>query len=120
VATTNENSDSGLREQALDFTLAANPLVGIRDQEILDSASKLFERLASNPALAAKHYMSYLSELGRIAAGQSELAPDAKDKRFADQAWTNSVAYRTLAQNYLAWSGALQRFVDEAKMDELD
>jgi polyhydroxyalkanoate synthase len=120
VATANETSNNGLREQALEFTLAANPLVGIRDQEIFDSASKLFEQLAANPALAAKHYMSYLGELGRIAAGQSELAPDARDKRFADQAWTNSLAYRALAQNYLAWSGALQRFVDEATMDELD
>src|SRR6516165_9968337 len=120
MAAANENSNNGLREQALEFTLAANPLVGVRDQEILESASKFFEQLAANPALAAKHYMSYLEEIGRIAAGQSELAPDAKDKRFADQAWTNSAAYRALAQNYLAWSGALHRFVDEAKMEELD
>jgi polyhydroxyalkanoate synthase len=115
-----EISENGLREQATEYTLAANPLIGIREQEILDSASKLFEQALINPALATKHYLSYLGELGRIAAGGSELAPDAKDKRFADTAWKDSVAYRALAQSYLAWSGALHRFVDEARMDELD
>jgi polyhydroxyalkanoate synthase len=115
-----EISDNGLREQAAEYTLAANPLVGIREQEIFESAGKLFEQAIINPALAAKHYWSYLGELGRIATGGSDLAPDAKDKRFADPAWKDSVAYRALAQNYLAWSGTLQRFVDEASMDKLD
>jgi polyhydroxyalkanoate synthase len=120
MAIATEVSDNGLREQAIEYTLAANPLVGIREQEIFDSAGKLFEQAIINPALAAKHYLSYLGELGRIAAGGSELAPDARDKRFADPAWKDSVAYRTLVQNYLAWSGTLHRFVDEARMDRLD
>jgi polyhydroxyalkanoate synthase len=105
---------------AIDYTLAANPLIGIRDQDIFESASKLFEQAAINPALAAKHYTAYLGELGRIAAGASTLTPDAKDKRFADSAWKDSVAYRTLAQNYLAFGGALTGFIDEARMDKRD
>src|SRR5215468_8052861 len=98
MATANELPDAGLREQALEYTLAANPLVGIREQEIWDFSGKLFEQIAINPMLAAKHYMSYVSELGRIASGDCELAPDAKDKRFADPAWKDSSSYRTLVQ----------------------
>lgn len=120
MAVAMEITENGLREQAAEHTLAANPLVGIREQEILDSAGKLFEQMLINPALAAKHYLSYLGELGRIATGECALAPDAKDKRFADPAWKDSTAYRVLAQNYLAWSGALHRFVDDARMDKLD
>ena len=120
MATAIELSETGLSEQALEHTLAANPLVGIRPQEIVDSAQKLFAQIATNPALAAKHYMSYLGELGRIAGGESALAPDAKDKRFADPAWKDSASYRTLAQAYLAWSTALFDFIDEARMDKLD
>ena len=67
-----------------------------------------------------EQYLAFLAELGRIATGGCELAPDAKDKRFADPAWKESVAYRALAQGYLAWGGALNRFVDEAKMDKRD
>src|ERR1700757_2231072 len=120
MAMPNELPKNALREQALEYTLAANPLVGIRDQEIWDSAGKLFEQIAINPMLAAKHYMSYLGELGRIAGGDCALAPDARDKRFADSAWKDSASYRSLAQSYLAFSSALNGFVDEAKMDKLD
>ena len=52
--------------------------------------------------------------------GGSELVPDAKDKRFADPAWKESFPYRALAQCYLAWGAALNRFVDEARMDKRD
>ncbi len=120
MATAMENLDNGLRDQAIEYTLAANPLVGIREQDIWDSATKLFEQVSVHPGLAAKHYLSYLGELGRIAVGHSELAPEAKDKRFADPAWKDSAAYRALAQTYLAWGAAMQGFVDEARMDRLD
>src|ERR1700751_2098094 len=120
MATATENLDNGLREQAIEYTLAANPLVGIREQDIWDSATKLFEQMTVHPGLAAKQYFSYLGELGRIAAGSCALAPDAKDKRFADPAWKDSAAYRVIAQNYLAWGAAMQGFVDEARMDKLD
>jgi polyhydroxyalkanoate synthase subunit PhaC len=109
-----------IREQAAQHTLAANPLVGVRGQDIFDSARALVGQLLSNPAAAARQYLSFLAELGRIATGGSELAPDAKDRRFADPAWQESAAYRSLAQGYLAWSNALNRLVDEANMDKRD
>ena len=76
--------------------------------------------MLSSPGVAAQEYLRLLGELGRIATGGSELAPDAKDKRFADSAWKDSAIYRALAQCYLAWGGALNRFVDEAKMEKRD
>jgi polyhydroxyalkanoate synthase subunit PhaC len=113
-------ADRDIREEAAQHTLAANPLVGVRTQDLLDSARALLGQMAANPGAVARQYLSFLGELGRIATGGSELAPDAKDKRFADAAWTESAVYRTLAQCYLAWGGALNRFVDEAKMDKRD
>jgi len=65
MASANDLSENGVREQALEYTLAANPLIGIRDKEIWDSAGKLFEQVAINPTLAAKHYMCYIGEPGR-------------------------------------------------------
>ena len=109
--------DSDIRDQAAHHTLAANPLVGVRGQDVAASARVLFGAVLRDPALLARGYLSFLGELGRIATGDSALAPDAKDKRFADPAWTSSAAYRSLAQCYLAWSGALSRLVDEAKLD---
>src|SRR3974377_1718066 len=109
-----------LREQAAQNTLAANPLVGVRLEDILDSARLLVGQVLSSPGLAAREYLRFLGELGRIATGRSELAPDAKNKRFADSAWKDSAIYRALAQCYLAWGGALNRFVDDAKIEKRD
>jgi polyhydroxyalkanoate synthase subunit PhaC len=115
-----EASDHEIREQAAQHTLAANPLVGVRGRDVLDSACVLLAEVMRNPGVAGQLYLSFLGELGRIATGSCELAPDARDKRFADPAWKESVLYRALAQYYLAWGGALQRFVDAAKMDTRD
>src|SRR5215471_772209 len=111
---------SDIHEQAAQHTLAANPLVGVRGEDILASAGLLLSQMLSNPAAAARQYLAFLGELGRIVTGGSELAPDAKDKRFADPAWKESAAYRALAQGYLAWGNALYRFLDEAKLDKRD
>src|SRR5262249_30842732 len=103
-------AENDIREQAAQHTLAANPLVGVRGEDILDSARLLLAQILRNPVAAAQQYLTFLSEL----------APDAKDRRFADPAWKESLAYRSLAQGYLAWSNALYGFLDQAKIDKRD
>src|SRR5262249_55413095 len=83
-------------------------------------ASVLLSQMARNPWVAARTHLSFLGELARIASGGSELAPDEKDRRFTDPAWQESAAYRALAQCYLAWSHALDRLVDDVKLEERD
>ena len=107
-------------EAAAEHTLAANPLVGVSGHDILDSARVLLGQIMSNPALVMQQSLSLMGELGRIATGQSELAPDTRDKRFADPAWKESAIWRALAQCYFAWGGALNRFVDAAELDKRD
>jgi len=116
----NGTPDFLIRDQAAEHTLAANPLVGVCGHDILDSVRVLTVEMMKNLGVSAQQYLSFLGELGRIVTGDSELSPDAKDKRFADPAWKESASYRVVAQCYLAWSGALNRFVDEAKMDKRD
>jgi polyhydroxyalkanoate synthase len=113
-------ADNDVREQAEQHTLAANPLVGVRSEDIFGSARVLLGEIMRNPGVAAQHYLGFIGELGRIAAGKSALAPDPKDRRFAHPAWKESAAYRVLAQCYLAWGSALNRFVEEANMEKCD
>ena len=115
-----ETPGHDVHDQAAQHTLAANPLVGVRGRDVVASARTLLGRMASNPTVVAQQWLALIGELGRIATGASELAPDPKDKRFADPAWKESFPYRALAQAYLAWAGALNRCVDETKMDKRD
>ena len=109
-----------IREQAAAHTLAANPLVGVRGEDLVASARLLLGEMLSNPAVAMRQYVALLAEFGRIATGSSALAPDPKDRRFADPAWKDNAAYRALAQSYLAWGNALYRFLDKAEMRDRD
>jgi polyhydroxyalkanoate synthase len=113
-------TENDIHGQAAEHTLAANPLVGVRGQDIVGAARTLLAQMVRNPGVAGRQYLSFLGELARIATGRSELAPDPRDRRFAEPAWKESAAYRALSQCYLAWAGALQRFVDEADMDKRD
>ena len=115
-----EAPEHDIREQAAAHTLAANPLVGVRGEDLVASARLLLGEMLNNPAVAMRQYVALLAEFGRIATGGSALAPDPKDRRFADPAWKDNAAYRALAQSYLAWANAMHRFIDEAKIDSRD
>src|SRR5262252_6855840 len=115
-----EAPEHDIREQAAAHTLAANPLVGVRGEDLVASARLLLGEMLNNPAVAMRQSMALVAEFGRIATGDSALAPDPKDRRFADQAWKDNAVYRALAQSYLAWGNALYRFLDEAKIDRRD
>jgi polyhydroxyalkanoate synthase len=115
-----DRQEHNIREQAAAYTLAANPLVGVRGEDLVASARLLFREMLNNPAVAVRQSRMLLAEFGRIASGGSALAPDPKDRRFADPAWKDNAAYRALAQSYLAWGNALYRFLDEANIDSRD
>ena len=49
----------------------------------------------------------------RIVRGTDEIAPDPRDRRFADPAWSAHPGYRRLLQSYLAVTGALDRLATD-------
>ena len=107
-------------DQAARNTLALNPLVGLRGQDLLDGAAIVLKAVTNEPAVAARQWLWFISELGKIAAGQSERSPATGDKRFADATWKTSNLHRSLLQAYLAWGSAVDTFVDQSSLSELD
>ncbi|MFN3232497.1 MAG: PHA/PHB synthase family protein [Alphaproteobacteria bacterium] len=60
----------------------------------------------------------YMDMMG-IAAGTSDIEPDAKDWRFKDEAWVKSPAYKRMAQAYLAMSNAIEDMIpDDLPQDQ--
>src|ERR1700757_1661610 len=110
----------GITDEASRNTLALNPLVAIRGEDLVDSAGILFRALVNEPKVATEQWFSFLSELGSIVAGKSERAPKPGDRRFADPAWKESSFHSGLLRAYLAWGEAVGSFVDKTSLSDID
>jgi polyhydroxyalkanoate synthase len=110
----------GISEAASRNTLSLNPLVGIRGQDLLDSAGTLFKAVVNEPKVATEQWLSFLGELGSIASGKSERAPKAGDRRFSDPTWKESALHSGLLKAYLAWGDAVIGLIDKSSLSEVD
>ena len=110
----------GIFEEASRNTLALNPLVGIRGQDLVDSAGVLFKAIVNEPKVAVEQWFSFLGELGSIAAGKSERAPEKGDRRFSDAGWKESTLHSGMLKAYLAWGDAVSGFVDKTSLSDID
>ncbi|MGP8684687.1 hypothetical protein ACT018_30300, partial [Pseudomonas aeruginosa] len=76
----------------------------------------LFKAVINEPKVATEQWLSFVSELGSIAAGKSERAPKAGDKRFNDPTWKESSLHSGLLKAYLAWGEAVSGLVDKTSL----
>jgi len=100
--------------------LSINPLIGLNPRDVAQAAGSLLKVLSKTPVKTASHYSHYLKELGTVVSGRSELAPDPKDRRFADPAWKSNALYTRLMQTYLATQKELTSAIETAKLDTVD
>ncbi|WP_050406109.1 alpha/beta fold hydrolase [Bradyrhizobium embrapense] len=115
-----DSSASDMSEAASRNTLALNPLVGIQGQDLVEGAGILFKAVINEPKVATEQWLSFVGELGSIAAGKSDRAPKAGDKRFADPTWKESSLHSGLLKAYLAWGEAINGLVDKTSLSEID
>ncbi|MFM5895247.1 MAG: PHA/PHB synthase family protein, partial [Novosphingobium sp.] len=59
-------------------------------------------------------------DMVKIMTGKSDLAPDAKDKRFKDPAWQYNPFFRAGAQYYLAVQKGMKGWLEDLELDELE
>ena len=69
------------------------------------------QAMKPNPFMTAG--FDFFKELAGIAAGSSSIAPDAKDARFKDNAWSENPIYRRWAQAYLAMGEAVEKMIPD-------
>jgi len=103
--------------EASENTLAINPLIGVQGRDLAAAAGSLLKAVAAAPVKVANHYGHYLKALSEVAWGTSQVAPDPKDRRFADAAWKENAVYTRLMQAYLATQKELNSFVDSSKLN---
>jgi len=106
--------------EASQNTLAINPLIGLSPRDVAGAAKSLLKVMSKTPGKTATHYGHYLKELATVVKGKSELAPDPKDRRFADPAWKSNALYTRLMQTYLATQKELTSVIETSKLDSVD
>jgi polyhydroxyalkanoate synthase len=74
----------------------------------------------ARPRPLAREAVHVSRDLVSIVRGTDKLTPSARDKRFADPAWTSHSVYRRVAQAYVAAGGALNRLVDDYEASGAD
>jgi polyhydroxyalkanoate synthase len=76
--------------------------------------------LARRPGTVAKRTGELAREMGKVVAGRSELAPGAKDKRFADPAWSGNPLLRRAMQAHLATARVAWELIEDADLEWQD
>jgi polyhydroxyalkanoate synthase len=74
-----------------------------------------------DPVAVAKEMPWLTGELTKIALGQSDIAPEQRDQRFADEAWRTIPQFRMLGQSYRLfelWINRMQESVDGSWQDK--
>jgi len=109
-----------IAEEAAQNTLALNPLIGMRTEDLMQGARTVLGALAAQPQIVAQQWMDFMKEMGRIVTGQSEVEPDSKDKRFAHPAWNENRFHKALMQSYTAWAKTVQEAVEKTGLEGKD
>ncbi len=77
-------------------------------------------RLATRPAMVARRAAKLTADLADIAKGSSEIAPERRDRRFADPAWSENPLLKRAVQTYLALGGTAEELLTDADLDWRD
>jgi polyhydroxyalkanoate synthase len=115
---TKKQSDEKLGERTTRELLGPNPFIGFRGEDIMATAGALAREAATRPTLVLEQQADLVREVAQVLAGQSEIKPDPKDKRFQDEAWTENPFYRIYLGGYLAWTKSLNDFIDKTGFDQ--
>ncbi|MBF7730564.1 alpha/beta fold hydrolase [Pseudomonas sp. N040] len=103
-----------LIQAASNNTLAASPLIGLSARDVGAAAGAMVDAVIRTPGEAKRHLGNLGREVRSVLKGESSLAPNPKDRRFADPAWQGNFVLKGLLQTYLATQRELDRFIEAA------
>ena len=115
-----ESPADDIAKSASENTLALNPIVGVRGQDLFAAGANVMRTMASQPQMMTKAWLGFASEMGNILTNKSEVAPARGDRRFADPAWRENSANRSLMQAYLKWAEGVTDVVEQLDLPDRD
>jgi polyhydroxyalkanoate synthase len=103
-----------------DANVALNPIVGLAREDLLGAVSVMLRETATKPQNTIKHARAFSDDVVKILTNKSDIAPDPKDKRFADPAWQANPLYKMGMQYYLAAQKGVANWITDLELDELE
>src|SRR5580693_8485864 len=119
----NDTTASAAAEAAaapLDLLLTDAAIGMLRRVNPGGSGLRLAAALAGQPGLVAGRGFRLLGELGRVAAGTSQVQPSRRDRRFTDPGWAGNPLLRRAMQAYLAAAETAEGVLADAGLDPAD
>lgn len=107
-------------EDAAESTLALNPVVGVRVEDLVDAARSTAYQAVKKPLIAGRNVAGFCRKLVSIARGEKSYELSKKDRRFDDPAWQKNWYYRGLLQSYLAFQESLEEWTGDMDFERLD
>lgn len=100
--------------------VALSAALGVDAKALTDAWAMVVGTAARQPAALFEAYSNFWRDVGEIAFGRSEIAPEAGDARFRDSAWSENPMYRRVGQAYLAWTRALDTWLGRSGLVGMD
>ncbi|MGO8948081.1 MAG: alpha/beta fold hydrolase [Ktedonobacterales bacterium] len=113
-----DSGQNSSRSSDMDFWMSS--LGEIPGADFFVAGQRMALAAMKQPWLAMQQSTTLMDEMMRIATGRSEIAPDAKDKRFADPTWSTNPMYKAYMQTYLLWRKSLNNLVDQSDLPKKD
>jgi polyhydroxyalkanoate synthase len=86
----------------------------------MDAWGSIFEQATTHPRALLAAGGQLAAEIGSIWFGESAISLDEVDKRFRDDAWRENAVYRRIGQSYLAWSQALDTWLETSGLEGIE
>ena len=109
-----------IAQSAAENTLALNPLVAVRPEDMVTAAGTVIKAMMAQPSIVADQWFGFMNEMGKILTGKSTVEAEPRDRRFADPAWKSSGLHKALMQSYLAWGKTLAEAVEKTDLEGKD
>lgn len=72
--------------------------------------------LARRPERLLRRTVNLSVELIKVGVGTSQVAPETKDRRFSEEAWSRNPFFKRTLQGYLVWAEAMRAVVEDAEL----
>ena len=91
--------------------------IGLSPAQSAAAAGRVTRTAIRQPRALLRHTARLLWEEAKVVAGRSDVEPDARDRRFSDEAFDDSPLHRRTMQWYLAWNRELYELLDDLDLD---